>query len=197
MSVLVSKGLGQVGHSAYPSCLAFLVTGVFPDVNRITVDLTAAFTASGPALIPASYVVTTPPGSKVVTVTGVSVVGSTLVLVTTPQSDGASYILNMPAVGLVDLNANPFNGPFANAFTGVGLGLAILVAYSVDVVTLDVVFNQPVQDTTALNPANYSISPTLTVSKSTKVSDAVYRLTTSDQTRDQVYTVTTSGVLPQ
>lgn len=198
MSLIVSRGLGSSGASAYPPCLAFLITGIFPNINQILLTLTSNFTASGPGLDPASYVVTTStPGASAVTVTNVQVAGMNLLLTTTNQTDGAAYVLHMPSVGLVDVNLNPFNGPFSNNFTGVGLAVAILIAYSIDVVTLGIVYNQPVNEASATNISHYNISPTLDVTAAVRMTDYFYQLTTSDQTRDQIYIVTATGVLPK
>jgi hypothetical protein len=195
MSLLVTGGLGATAGSTYPSCLAFLITSVIADVNKITINLTSAPRAlSGPAADPTKYVITSITGNPV-TATAVTIVGSSLVLTTNNQSDGASYVLNMPVGGLVDVNGNPFNGPFSNTFLGVGLGVLILIAYSVDVITLDIVYNQAVSLASATNIVNYSISPTLAVINAIQLTDFTYRLTTSAQTRDQVYTVTATNVV--
>lgn len=194
MSLLVTGGLGGTVGSGYPSCLAFLVNSVIANTNQLTINLTGPVTSlSGPAADPSQYVITTSNGASVA-VTAITISGNSLVLSTTNQTTGANYVLNLPSVGMTS-NSNPFNGAFVQSFVGVGLAVSILIAYSVDVITLDIVYNQPVSLSSATNINNYSISPTLSVVAIQQLTDYTYRITTSDQTRDQVYTVTATNVV--
>lgn len=72
----------------------------------------------------------------------------------------------------------------------------IQIVRSIDARTLEIVFNQRVDQASAETVANYSVFPSLTISKSEKQSDFHYRLTTSQQIIDQAYDVTTSGIGP-
>lgn len=74
--------------------------------------------------------------------------------------------------------------------------LVLQIVRAVDARVLEIVFNRGVVQSEAENIANYSISPSLSVLSSTRITDFNYRLTTSQQIIDQAYAVTISGINP-
>ncbi len=84
----------------------------------------------------------------------------------------------------------PWNGTSVPWVTPVG----VQIARSVDARRLELVFNQAVNSEDALNPANYSISPSLGVLGVTRITDLNYMLTTAQQANGQSYTVAVSNI---
>lgn len=69
-----------------------------------------------------------------------------------------------------------------------------VLARSVDARTVDVFFSEAVQPEDAMNTANYSISPTLTIKSIQQITPRQFRLTTSNQSSGQDYTITASNI---
>jgi hypothetical protein len=74
--------------------------------------------------------------------------------------------------------------------------LFIEVAYGLEARLVEVVFSEPVVDADALNPANYGITGGggLDVFSVIKMTNSIFRLTTSKQTPATVYTLTASNI---
>jgi len=181
-------GLGDGGGTP-----AFLATGLTVLARQLVVQFNANPSISGPGADPASYIVTG--GGTPITITGVTAVGSTLVLDTTFQTSGASYVLDLPVVGIISIDGRIFSGPFSFSFVGSAQEpVAIQIVRSVDARTLEIVFDRPVVQSDAENVANYSVAPTLTVVSSHRVTDFLYQLQTSRQTQGQTYEVTISNI---
>jgi hypothetical protein len=68
------------------------------------------------------------------------------------------------------------------------------IARAIDARAFELVFDRAVNQTEAETIANYSLSPTLKVIKSERVTDFMYRLTTARQVDDTIYTVTVVNV---
>jgi|SRR5579859_4103799 len=212
MSLLITKGLGELGGgslsglittqgygttkaSVYPSCLAFLALGVTPTLTTLDVSMSNAFTISGPAASPSDYTITPLDGGHAVTILSVQQSGPHLLLTTTEHTNGKNYQLTMPSIGIVDINNNPFDGPFTINYVGVGVAPYALAARSIDARTLEITFDEQVDPSTALNPSNYSINNGLTVTGVVAVTNSIYRLSTSRQTQGMTYTVTITNVV--
>lgn len=147
---------------------------------------------SGDAALPAKWTVT---GPTTVTVTDVYVSGTELVIRSThPLQAGGVYTIGIP-FGLSS-QASPFIGPFSVAFTAFGDTLDIVSVASVDARIIEVVFNAAA-DSSALVAANYVLSGpnSPTIAAIAKVTDSVYRLTSSHQLISDVYTLTAPGVM--
>ena len=72
--------------------------------------------------------------------------------------------------------------------------VTIQLARTIDARTVDIVFSRAVNRSDAETPANYTVSPSLTITRATKVTDNKYRLKTSQQVAGQLYTITISNI---
>ena len=208
MSFTISKGLGslndgtlnttflsaELGAPGHFIPVAFEAEGIIVAEHTITVQFNRLAIVTGPALLPTSYPITPTDGGFPATVTAVSAVGATLVLTVTEHTNGKNYILGMPTVGITDVDANLYQGPFLFPYAGVGSSPHALIARSVDARTFEITFDRAMNAVEATNPANYSVSPTLKVVSVSKVLDSVYRATTARQSQGVLYTVTVSNI---
>jgi hypothetical protein len=190
MSYNICYGLG-------PSALApstFAAISAVGGYRQVVVTFSDSVMVSGPALVPANYPITLTGAGVNVLVTAIEAVGSTLVLTTDKQTPGAAYTVHLPLQGILSGSFAQFVGPFDLAFTG-GTGVvSILQTRSVDAFKLEVNFNIPVLESTAIIPTNYTINNGLVVLGAVKITDFAYRLTTTRQVQTQSYTVSISGI---
>lgn len=185
--LLVTRGMGEpVGGTA------FTLTSLAPSASLITATFNDAPLISGAAIVLSNWIIQG--GPVQVTVTGLTIVGNTILIATTEQKTGVVYTLALPTLGIRSVGNQPFDGPFEPTFTGVGVQPTVLIGQSIDARTLQVSFSEPVVESEAETGANYSVDNGLTVSTGVKVSDTVFRLTTSKQTVGQLYTVTVSNI---
>lgn len=189
MAGLISQGLG--GNDGAAGATGFQLTSAAGGQNTITLNFTDGFpptSVTGPSAVPSNWTIAPTDGGDPVQVTAIAVVGITLVLTTTNQSGGKNYELTIP-VGIMS-NGTAMLGPFIAVFVGVATTPTFLNALSVEAHILDLYFSAPPDAALVNNPTKYSITPgPLTVSKVQKVSDTVYRLTTSQQGIGTTYTV--------
>jgi len=190
MPLLVTKGMGKGGSGL----LAFLSTGITPAETQLIVQLNNDGVISGPAASPSGYTITVSGPGNQVTVTGVSISGDQLTLHTTPHTPGASYTLHMPTLGLVSTDARVYQGDFEIEYTGPAAPAIVQLVRSLDARTIEVVFSRAVNQQQAEDITNYSISPTLVLHQSNRVSDFHYRLITEQQVLGQTYNVTVTNV---
>lgn len=184
MNLLLTQGLGAMEFQV----LDAQSFGLYIDVefNAVLAPL------SGPALLPSSYVIT---GPSVVQVGFLEVLpaGHTIRLHVPDQLSAQPYILTLPQQGILDANGNALTSFIVN-FSGQSVPTTLQIVKSVDERTIDIVFSEAVLEEDASNPANYSISPALAVTKATRITDFNYRLTTAPQTIGVTYDVTISGI---
>ncbi len=193
-TLVTTSGYGMPGRSL---CAAFLLTNLLALDDSLVLTFSDSFSASGPAARADGYSISLVGAGDLVQVLGLSLNGaaSQLTLQTTLHTFGASYTLHMPEVGLLAFDSRPFNGPFdVNYLGGSGAPVIVQLARSLDARTIEIIFSRRVNRTDAENVLNYAISPSLTVSKSTRVTDFHYRLTTSQQVIDLSYDVTISNI---
>lgn len=193
-TLIVTQGYGGTSQSV---CAAFLVVGIQPYDDHLDLTLNSPFNASGPAIEPSAYEVKLVGVGNPVSVLGIvpNGAGSILRVDTSIHTVGASYTLHLPTLGMVSQDGRPFNGPFQINYTGgAGSSVTVQLVRSLDARTIEVVFSRRVNQADAETPANYSVSPTLTVFKATRQSDFHYRLTTDQQVIDQSYDVTISNI---
>jgi hypothetical protein len=189
MSGLVTEGLGEAPGGAPTQ--GFQLTGVEVAANTIFLDFTSGLpptSVTGPSAVPSNWIVAAIDGGAPVTVLSVAIVGVQIVLTTTNQSGGNQYLLTVP-LG-IESNGTAMLGPFEALFTGVATTPTIQQAISVEAHLVDVYFSVPPDADLAIDPTQYSCSPTLAVTAVQKVNDAVYRLTTAQQGIGVTYTLT-------
>jgi hypothetical protein len=189
MPLLVTMGLGSgEGGGLILGGVASLPGGVLMfslDDPALTPVLT------GPAAVVANWSITGPTSA---TVDDVYISDKKVVLRTThPLQHGGSYALHVP-LGLASNTGVAYNGPFVLTFTASGDVLTILTATVIDARVLQVMFNAPA-DASALDPTNYTLSGGLSFVSVEKVTDIVYRLTTSHQLIGSSYDVDCPGVI--
>jgi hypothetical protein len=193
-TMLAVEGLGSPGIVVRPACQAYQGLGVGASYKTIILITSSLPTLEGPAADPTQWILTPTDGGDATSVTALAISGPRVVLTTTEHTNGKNYTVTVPTIGLVDVNHNPYQGPFVFDYVGVGLSPTILQARSVDARIAEVVYDEVVDVVTATDPANYSISPTLEVTSVVRVTDLIYRLTTARQTKGVSYTVTVTGV---
>jgi hypothetical protein len=187
MAGLITQGLG--GNDGAGGVIGFQVTSAIGGANTITLNFTDGFpptSVTGPSAVPANWTIAPTDGGDPVQVTAIAISGVTVVLTTTNQSGGKVYELTIP-VGIMS-NGTAMLGPFIATFTGVATTPSFLNAISIEAHVLDLYFSAVPDAGLVMNPAKYSI-PGLSVSQVAKVSDTVYRLTTSQQGIGTTYTV--------
>lgn len=81
-------------------------------------------------------------------------------------------------------------GPPTLSFTGVAGDPVLLQAVTFDEKMVDLTFSFAPLPSKALDPAQYQITPALTIASIRQISSTVYRLTTSAQIIGTTYTVT-------
>jgi hypothetical protein len=191
VSFVITEGLGPAatGISGTNLQISSLVAGL----GTLTITLTDPAFVAGDASVFSHWLIT---GPTSMSVTGMSAVSNTISLTTTEALNGGAYTLSIP-IGIVrQADAVPLIPPYTQAFTGVGAAPTVAMAIvSNDARSFDVLFSESVLDTEAVIPANYVITPTLTVQSVTKVSDNRYTIKTVEaQLPGQLYLVTVSGV---
>lgn len=181
-------GLGDGGGTP-----AFLATGLTVASRQLVVQFNAGVVVVGPAADPASYLITG--GGQPVTVLHATPTGSTLVLDTSFQTTGANYVLSLPTLGILSSDSRVLAGPFSFNFVGADQDpVSVQIVRSLDARHLEIVFDRPVVRSDAETIANYSVSPTLSVLQSTRITDFVYALRTTRQVQGQTYEVTISNI---
>src|ERR1700690_1162806 len=161
-----------------PTVTTMVFVSFIQTSTTLTITYSLPVSLSGPALIPANWIVTG--GGIAVQVTGVSPSGSTVILTITPQTQGSTYTLNMPAgiSGISGSNFIALGGVFSFNFTGNGNPPFVVVAVPEDARLLDVIFNEPVVVSEALIPGNYIINNGVTVSGVSQISSTTFRVAT-------------------
>ncbi len=132
--------------------------------------------------------------SSLASIQSVAIVAGNVRLTTTPCTNGGLYTITLPSVGFFD-GGDVFVGPYSMNAVAVGLLPQALSARAIDARLIEVVFiNEAVVQSEAMNPANYSITPTLAVTAVAFVNANTYRVTTDRQTRGVSYTVVVSNI---
>jgi hypothetical protein len=174
-------------------------TGVTAFLDHLEVTFNANVVLSGPALVPANwYISVTGPG-RAVQVGSVEVVSSdTVRLGVTAQTLDAAYTLNLPSLGITSDAFGIFTGLYSLDFLGVPTPVNVQMIRAVDAHHIDVIFAIAVDETSASDPTNYTLSNGLTVTGSHKITDYWYRLTNQPRQVDGTsYTLTVSNVDPK
>lgn len=161
-------------------------------VNDTTVDVVFSEKVDGStAQTAANYIIS---GGLAVTNPVLQTDGKTVRLTTTKQTDLTGYTITVN--GVRDLAGEAISTGNTASFNGVDTTPpTVLSAFGVSSNTVDVVFGEKVDKTTAEAITNYSISPDLQVTAAVLQSDGVtVELTTSAQTGGERYLITVSGV---
>lgn len=188
MPLIITSGLGATGSAADPA-----VDSITSYESYLLVVFNTSLDVSSNVLRTDSWSVSG--GGRPVSVRDVSMhSASTIRIDVTEQTDGETYVLHFPEVGILTLFGEKFYGPFEENFVGAGSGPSILMVRTVDARTLEVFFNEAVNPGDALNSANYSIDNGLQVVSVTKVTPVQYLITTSKQVEGISYTVTASNI---
>jgi hypothetical protein len=170
------------------------ISSFTPAVNYIDITFNEAVAALTLQAALTTYWTISGPTS--VTVSAVSIISPQVVrLATNEHRQGGSYSLTMPLTGLMGTGGDQYAGAGVITYTGIGQAPTALLAQSIDVRHVRVIYSEAVQDAGALLASNYSISPALTVVGVTKESSTSFVLTTSTQTPSTTYTITVSNVM--
>jgi hypothetical protein len=133
-------------------------------------------------------------GSVPVIVGAVSIVGSNVLRIyySKPHA-GDTYTLTLPINGLGSATT-PYSGPPTINFVAVATGPYAQSCQFLDYYDCRVIFNEPVQTAEAIDLANWSISPALTIYAITQESQTTYKLRTSIQSSATTYLITIVNV---
>lgn len=117
-----------------------------------------------------------------------------LLTTTTSQTKGTSYTVTV--TGVNDIHNNVISANNTAAFTGIDTTPPQVVsATAINDTTVNVLFNEQVDVTTAQTIANYSVAPGLAVSSAVLLADnKTVQLTIASQTWQTNYTVTVNNV---
>ncbi len=158
---------------------------------------------SAPAGDKANYSIEPPAGAQQPTIAAVAVTSSlvTLVLDQDELVDGGTYTLTMADKTLrADSDGGPNLSGAEYEFDGEGVDPTVQGVFPLNNVKIWVTFNESVRMVNAghaddaLNSSNYAISGGVTVTAVRRVDDVTVELTTTTQTLDHDYTLTTSNV---
>lgn len=190
MSLLITKGLGSA-----VDVNGLLLSSVTNSGTYLDLLFNMVLNVSSNVLEVGSWAITAGGIVSPVQISAVSTPSlKTIRVAISEQTNGATYTLHLPKVGILALDDTAYNGPFEANFVGVGAGPFVTMVRSIDARTLEIFFNEPVDEGDALNPSNYSISGGLQVTAVSKLTPIQYQITTSKQTENVNYTVTVSNV---
>lgn len=182
---LITEGLGDSAGGS----TGFVADTVTAGPSQLTITFAPGFPPTdltGPSANPAAWLVSG--GGAPVTVVAVNIVGATIVLTTTPQTGGASYVLTIPS-GMLS-NGNGFLGPYTFGFTGVDTIPALVFARSIDDQFVDAFFDFAPDPAAALTVSRWTItSPNLVVVGVRQLTALCYRVQTAPQAIGQTYTL--------
>lgn len=169
-------------------------------VRQLRITLSDEIVANAQVTDPTFWTVTTSaPGAVSATITSSTVeyVGGVpgVTLETTEMTNGEDYTLTMPTSYMIAVDGSTFAGSPNVNFTGVGDSPSVLETRVVDDSTIDVIFNEDVQDTGALNVLNYSFSPIIQVTNVRRMATGHYRLTVLGKRDTQLYQLTVSNIV--
>ncbi|MCL4439238.1 MAG: Ig-like domain-containing protein [Firmicutes bacterium] len=147
---------------------------------------------SATAQNPANYAIA--PGLTVASAALQADQKTVLLTTTTAQTKGTSYTVTV--TGVKDTHNNAISGSNTATFTGIDTTPPQVVSTTVvNDTTVNLLFNEQVDSTTAQTAASYTVSPALAVNGAVLQADGkTVQLTTAVQTWQTVYTVTVAGV---
>jgi len=182
MSQIITQGYGPGGSSSGPINLVSIAA---------TADFTVVLTFDVPpqplayAAIATNWLVS---GLYQVYVTGIAVAGNTLVLTTTPMTNGAPYQLTVPPI-VSTPTGGAYTGSSTLSFTGFGSGPSIQVN-EINCRLIEVTFLSIIEQTDALRLSNYSFTGSLQAEAVQRVDDQNFLVTTSRALPTVSHTVT-------
>lgn len=184
----------RVGSDAFGG---ISVSGTFISViasdHLITITCGDIPNLTGMALNETNWSIIDNSGSHLL-ITSIETIDNTILLHTTEQVNGSSYILTVPSG--IEFSGDPFAGPFDWIFNGVGSNPSIIITRVVDSRLIEVWYNSPVYLLDAIKPTNYTITNSggLSVISVIQISNTIFQLSTSAQLVDAAYTVTASNI---
>ena len=186
MPLLITEGFGIEGGS-------LAVISVVGFADRVELTISNDVVLNGAAAIFSNWLFSSITGYPSVA-TLVSVVGPVVSIGITPQTNGESYILMIPPIGVTDSGSSPFPGPFSQSYTAGGVAPDLYAIKVVDGRDLQVTFDKPVNSSDASVASNYSCDKGLLIDSATYVDAQRVDLVTSIQTPGTVYTLTTTNI---
>lgn len=190
--LVVTQGFG--GISAPPS--GFVLASIISSGTLLTLTFSEALALNSDAALFSNYLVTGEFAYPEPLITGLTVIGSTLLLDITEQHEGGAYTLHIPPLGFDSVGSDPYLSTYTPPFTGVGVNPGLLMSRMVDARTLEVIYTEAVNYLDAQNSQNYAISGGIQVFSAVQMTPIIYRLTTSrmDVNTSDTYTVTVSNI---
>lgn len=188
--LIVTQGFGNATPSAGT---AFILSVTIFD-HYVYIVCGDNVTLSGDALDPTRWFNVDSSGDHVI-VKSINVTGPNITLNTAEFANNSIYTVIIPNPGL-SMIEGPCLGPFVWNVPGTGTNPFIVLARTIDDRTIDVIYNSPAYDIDATKPSNYTITSSggLSVNKVEKISNTIFRLTTSHQIADASYTVTAYNI---
>jgi hypothetical protein len=184
MSKIIPQGYGQYTTFTYSSIAAFQ--------DRVEITFSNNISLNGIALSASNYLFNSIIGANS-TAVSVSSLGNVLTVYITKQTNGETYNISLPIIGINDVFSNAYSGPYLISYVAVAVGAGLASVSTNDCELVNVLFTEWVNPIDALDIANYSI-PGLTICSAIKITDLNYHLVTSEQTAGTLYTLTISTI---
>ncbi len=197
---------GRTYDEEYSQCTCVALTptptihtvGITAYKDHLDIQFSTNVVLSGPALDTSNWYITVSGPGRDVNIGTVAVISADTVRVTvTAQTLDANYTLHFPTLGITSDVFGIFTGLYGLEFEGVPTIVTVQMVRTIDARTVEVLFGIPVDKTTASDPLNYSVNNGLEVTASVRVTDTRYRLTTTRQTNDVIYTFVASNIEPK
>lgn len=187
MGSIVIEGMGSGGGGSAPTIVSDVVTS-----TSIALTFSADMVIIPPIEQPSYWSIT---GGAPVTITSVTVATNVVTVHFIETAGAESVVLNLPPIGLTDVDGNQFLGPsFLYPFTTVGVPPTIVSMLSLEGRLARIAFSEPVLISDALNKSNYSVNNGLSIVSIVQETATNFILTTSLQVPGQSYLATVSGI---
>lgn len=196
MALLVTMGLGEIGDGSGSGGLTTIGLGdngtppvdsqhamelwAVESLGTTVVAVFSNFIQPGPTTTDPSHWKITDQFLVELPISSVEIDLHRVRLRTVEQTQGATYTFTAPIGSMfIDINGEPLGGPNSMTFLGVGSPPMFGQARALDARRLEVIFTEPVLMEDALVPANYVVTPSVTVYSVVRKDDNKVVLTTS------------------
>lgn len=186
-TLLITQGLGS-------PIIPLAVVPVDVQAHSVSMRFSVDITLTEQSAFLDKWSITSASGTNPIKIVGWSYTGNTVTFTVTEHQNNGSYTVNVPYGVVAKEDGRLYTGPFEIPYTGVGYAPYVIAVRGIDQNTVEVVFSEPVLESTASDPANYSITSPIKVLEAKKVTDIVYRLRTTPMQVLSQYELVATGV---